>query len=109
MLGWVLYSQPIGEAAFLNCPCLEKVSIPQNINKLPKWCFAYCRKLKDFQDFHMQKRNMLVLLLQNYLDQIIIFESYSFYKAFAAAELVLEQEIEFIGHYAFSECSDNCS
>ncbi len=78
----------IGEAAFLNCPCLEKVSIPQNINKLPKWCFAYCKKLKEVEG----------------LDQIIIFESYSFYKAFAAAELVLEQEIEFIGHYAFSEC-----
>lgn len=78
----------IGEAAFFQCELLEKIKLPERIRELPKWCFAYCKNLKEL----------------NGLEHIITFESYSFYKALAVSKLILEQEIEFIGYYAFSEC-----
>lgn len=78
----------IGEEAFFHCDFLRKVTISENIKEIPKWCFSYCKKLEEI----------------NGLDHILSFASYSFYMALAVSELVLNQEIKYIGYYAFSEC-----
>ena len=80
--------QRIGEEAFYHCDSLKKVTLSGNIRKIPKWCFSYCRELQEV----------------NGLEHILFFEAYSFYMGLAVSELFLEQEIEYIGYYAFSEC-----
>lgn len=79
----------IGEEAFYQCGSLKSVNIPEGIKELSKWCFAYCNSLEEL----------------NGLEHIVVFDSYCFYKALTVFELILEQEIEFIGYYSFSECN----
>lgn len=78
----------LGREAFEGCTGLKKVKLSAKLERIPEWCFAYCRNLTEVEG----------------IEDIRQFDSYAFYQGYFADELVLTHVVNSIGEYAFSEC-----